>query len=376
MKLLATMASGLEAVTKKELQQLGYANLKVETGKVYFTGTAADIVQTNLWLRSADRIKIVLATFKATTFTALFDQVYNLAWDEWLPLDAAFPVKGRTVKSQLHSTPDVQAITKKAIVNKMAAIYHRRGRLPETGFEFPIEIRLLKNQAELTLDTTGSSLFKRGYRQEHGVAPLKENLAAALILLTPWRPQDAFCDPTTGSGTIAIEAAMIGRNIAPGLQRHFAFENFPWISPKILPSAQEQARAQIKPPEQLNIWASDIDGSMIDLARANAYQAGVLHDIQFKQIAVKDLVLSAQDGILIANPPYGHRLQEQAQVHHLYQQMGSNFQKLTTWSKYYLTSDLNFEKFYGYQATKRRKLYNGSLRTDLFQYWGQPTYKK
>lgn len=375
MKLLATMAAGLEAVTKKELQNLGY-QVQLKNGKAYFTGDLIDIVRTNVWLRSADRIKIVLKEFAATTFDELFENVRAFDWDQWLPLDAAFPVQGRSVHSQLHSQPDIQAITKKAIVEKMATVYHRQGWLPESGATFLIEIRLVKDQAEITLDTTGASLFKRGYRQEHGGAPLKENFAAALVLLTPWRANDPFCDPTTGSGTIAIEAAMIGRQIAPGLQRHFAFENFPWFKPELLVKVREQARSQIVPSGNLQISASDIDGRMIDLAKLNAYQAGVLHDIQFKQIAVKDLRLQAANGILIANPPYGKRMQDQVQARNLYQQMGSNFEKLTTWSKYYLSSDLQFEKYYGTKATKRRKLYNGALRTDLFQYWGHPTYKK
>lgn len=375
MKLLATMASGFEAITKKELQDLGY-QVQLENGKAYFEGELADIVNTNLWLRSADRIKIVLKEFTATTFDELFENVKSVSWDNWLPLDAAFPVKGRSVRSQLHSEPDIQALTKKAIVDKMTTVYHRHGWLPESGPTFQIEIRLVKDHAELTLDTTGESLFKRGYRQEHGGAPLKENFAAALVLLTPWRANDPFCDPTTGSGTIAIEAALIGRNVAPGLQRHFAFEKFPWFDSNLLTNAQEQARTQILPSGDLQIQASDIDGSMIDIAKLNAHQAGVLHDISFKQVAVKDLNITTDNGILIANPPYGKRMQDQKKARNLYQQMGDNFSKLTTWSKYYLSSDLEFEKYYGTKATKRRKLYNGALRTDFFQYWGHPTYKK
>ncbi|MBA1393060.1 class I SAM-dependent RNA methyltransferase, partial [Lactobacillus sp. XV13L] len=337
MKLLATMASGFEAITKKELQNLGY-QVQVENGKAYFEGGLEDIVKTNLWLRSGDRIKIVLKEFEALNFDDLFEEVKAVDWDRWLPLDAAFPVKGRSVKSQLHSVPDIQALTKKAIVDKMTTVYHRRGWLPESGSIFQIEIRLVKNQAELTLDTTGESLFKRGYRQEHGGAPLKENFGAALVLLTPWRASDPFCDPTTGSGTIAIEAALIGRNIAPGLKRHFAFEKFPWFDEQILTTARTQAQQQILPSGDLQIQASDIDGSMIDIAKLNAYQAGVLHDIQFKQIAVKDLQLTTDNGFLIANPPYGKRMQAQTQARQLYQQMGQNFEKLSTWSKYYLSS--------------------------------------
>ncbi|NVY95811.1 class I SAM-dependent RNA methyltransferase [Lactobacillus sp. DCY120] len=375
MKLVATMASGLEAVTKKELNQLGYQQLQVANGKIYFTGDQNDIVRTNLWLRSADRIKIVLQEFPARSFSELFDHVYAFDWDQWLPLDAEFPVQGRSVKSQLHHEPDIQSITKKAIVNKLAEVYHRHGRLPETGNLYPLEVRIVKDQVELTLDTTGSSLFKRGYRTEHGLAPLKENMAAALILLTPWRANDPFCDPMTGSGTIAIEAALIGRRIAPGLHRHFAFENFNWFDPQLLKHAQKQAQEMIKPSGELTILASDIDGQMIAMAQANAQAAGVFEDITFKQVAVKDLHLDLPNGILIANPPYGQRMQELELARQTYRQLGQLFSPQTTWSQYYLTSDLQFEKSFGRPATKKRKLYNGSLRTDYFQYWGHPNYQ-
>lgn len=368
MKLIATMSSGFESITKKELQDLGY-DVTTENGKVYFEGDYEDIAKTNLWLRSADRIKVVIATFEARSFEELFDKVNDIDWDYWLPLNAAFPIKARTVKSQLHSERDIQAITKKAIVNKMSDVYKRRGRLPESGATFQIETRIHKDVVEVTLDTTGDSLYKRGYRIEHGAAPMKENFAAALIMLTNWHADMPFVDPTTGSGTIAIEAALLAKNIAPGMLRHFSFENFDWFDPKILEKEKEAAKELQVAPE-LNIFASDIDGSMIDVAKLNAHGAGVLHDINFKQIAVKDLRIEGEDGVIISNPPYGQRMSDMESVRVLYKQMGDVFEAAgPSWSKYIVTSDLEFEQYYGKKATKKRKLYNGSIRTDYYQYW-------
>ena len=372
-QLVATMAAGLESVTTKELKALGIQT-RTENGKVYFEGDDKTIALTNVWLRSADRIKIVVGQFKALTFDALFEGVKALPWDHYLPLDAAFPVEGRAVRSQLHSEPDVQAITKKAIVEKMSAVYHRTTRLPETGATYPLEVSILKDIATLTLDTTGSSLFKRGYRIAKGEAPLKENFAAALIMLTNWHPDMPFVDPTTGSGTIAIEAALIGHNIAPGLQRQFTFENFGFFDQPVLQTVKDEAMDQADFDRELDIQASDINGDMIEMAKLNAQQAGLLHSIQFKQLAVKDFSTSKENGVIVANPPYGKRLNDQAMVRQLYAEMGQAFAPLTTWSKYILTSDMGFEKAYGSKATKRRQLYNGTIRTDLFQYWGKPNW--
>lgn len=366
-KLVATMASGFESITAKELQALGYETT-TENGRVLFEGEQEDIVRANLWLRSADRIKIILDDFKTTSFENLFDQIYAIDWPQYLPLNAKFPVNARSVKSKLFSTRDIQAISKKAIVNKMSDTYHRNGKLPESGNTFSIEVRIVKDIAEVTIDTTGDSLFKRGYRVEHGGAPLKENFAAALVMLTNWYPDKPFVDPTTGSGTIAIEAAMIGKNIAPGLNRNFLFEGFDWFDSDIITKEKIAARNLIN-DNKLNIFASDIDQNMIDVAKLNASNAGVLHDITFKQVALKDLKIADTNGVLISNPPYGKRMKDEEQVHKLYAEMGANFEQLDHWSKYYLTSDLSFEDAYGKKATKRRKLYNGALRTDLFQYW-------
>lgn len=369
-KLIATCAAGIESIVGNELKHLGY-KVNVENGRVRFDGDVADIAKTNLWLRTADRIKIVVGEFTAKTFEELFQGVESLNWEDFLPLDAEFPVAGKSQKSTLHNVPSVQAITKKAIVTKMSTVYHRRTKLPETGALYPIEVAINKDKVLITLDTTGSSLFKRGYRVNKGGAPLKENMAAALVLLARWYPEMPFVDPVCGSGTIPIEAALIGCNIAPGLKRNFAFEDWDWVDKDIIKQAREQAQAAIKKDIDLDISGYDIDGSMIEIAKENAVQAGVQDIVNFKQMAVKGFKTDKINGVIVANPPYGERLSDKEHVHQLYQQMGKLYQPLTSWSKYILTSDLQFEQFYGTKATKRRKLYNGSLRTDFFQYWGK-----
>jgi putative N6-adenine-specific DNA methylase len=366
--LMAACAAGLESVTGNELRHLGY-QVQVENGRVRFSGTLRDILKTNLWLRSADRIKIILAEFPAQTFDELFENTKKFAWDEFLPFGVQFPVAGRSQKSILHSVPDIQSIVKKAIVDKMAQVYHRHGFLPETGAKYPVEIALNKNQAMLTLDTTGSSLFKRGYRLEKGPAPLKENFAAALILLAHWYPEKPFVDPVCGSGTLPIEAALLGHQIAPGFKRKFLCEDWSWMPAELAQEVRDEAADLADYDRKLQIFGFDIDGKMIAISRLNARQAGLSKEIYFKQQAVKDFKTTLENGVIVANPPYGKRLSDQASVHQLYQQLGAAFRPLTTWNKYILTSDLDFEKYYGKKAAKRRKLYNGYLRTDLFQYW-------
>ncbi len=368
--LIAACAAGIESVVGNELRHLGY-QVQVENGRVRFQGTIEDVLKTNLWLRTADRIKIVMAEFPAKTFDQLYEETKQVAWDELLPMDAAFPVAGRSQKSQLHSVPDVQGIVKKAVVDKLAQVYHRHGHLPETGAVFPLEVAINKDQVLLTLDTTGSSLFKRGYRIEKGPAPLKENFAAALIYLAHWYPEKPFIDPVCGSGTLPIEAALIGHNIAPGFKRNFTCETWPWVAAELSQRIREEAADLADYDRKLEITGLDIDGQMITISRLNARQAGLSKEITFKQQAVKDFKTTLTEGVIVANPPYGQRLSDQREVRQLYQQMGEVFRPLTTWNKYFLTSDLLFENFYGQRANKRRKLYNGALRTDLFQYWGK-----
>lgn len=368
--LMATAAAGLESLVGKELERLGYEH-QVENYRVRFDGTQKDILNTNIWLRTADRIKIIVGEFDATTFDQLFEGVKALPWEDYLNYDSEFPVAGRSKKSELFSVPDVQAITKKAIVNRLQEAYHIRTRLPENGYFAQLEVMIDKDHVMVTLDTTGESLFKRGYRVNKGGAPLKENFAAALVLLTNWHPGRPFVDPTTGSGTIAIEAALIGRNIAPGLIRDFDIESMDWFDKKLSDEVRDAAEAQADYDRTLDIEGFDIDENMVDIARENAKHAGLGQDITFKQLAAKDWTTDKLNGVLVTNPPYGERLGELEAARELYEQMGSVYRNLPSWSKYILTSDLEFEKSYGEKATKRRKLYNGALRVDYFQYWGK-----
>ncbi|MGO2626318.1 MAG: THUMP domain-containing class I SAM-dependent RNA methyltransferase [Leuconostoc mesenteroides] len=368
--LMATAAAGLESLVGKELERLGYEH-QVENYRVRFDGTQKDILNTNIWLRTADRIKIIVGEFDATTFDQLFEGVKALPWEDYLNYDSEFPVAGRSKKSELFSVPDVQAITKKAIVNRLQEAYHIRTRLPENGYFAQLEVMIDKDHVMVTLDTTGESLFKRGYRVNKGGAPLKENFAAALVLLTNWHPDRPFVDPTTGSGTIAIEAALIGRNIAPGLIRDFDIESMDWFDKKLSDEVRDAAEAQADYDRTLDIVGFDIDENMVDFARENAKHAGLGQDITFKQLAAKDWTTDKLNGVLVTNPPYGERLGELEAARELYEQMGSVYRNLPSWSKYILTSDLEFEKSYGEKATKRRKLYNGALRVDYFQYWGK-----
>ncbi|MBZ1527370.1 class I SAM-dependent RNA methyltransferase [Leuconostoc mesenteroides] len=368
--LMATAAAGLESLVGKELERSGY-EYQVENYRVRFDGTQKDILNTNIWLRTADRIKIIVGEFDATTFDQLFEGVKALPWEDYLNYDSEFPVAGRSKKSELFSVPDVQAITKKAIVNRLQEAYHIRTRLPENGYFAQLEVMIDKDHVMVTLDTTGESLFKRGYRVNKGGAPLKENFAAALVLLTNWHPDRPFVDPTTGSGTIAIEAALIGRNIAPGLIRDFDIESMDWFDKKLSDEVRDAAEAQADYDRTLDIEGFDIDENMVDIARENAKHAGLSQDITFKKLAAKDWTTDKLNGVLVTNPPYGERLGELEAARELYEQMGSVYRNLPSWSKYILTSDLEFEKSYGEKATKRRKLYNGALRVDYFQYWGK-----
>ena len=369
--LVATAASGMEALVGKELRAMGI-ECQVENGRARFKGTMETIAQANLWLRTADRIKIVVGEFDAFSFDELFEKVKALPWEDLLPLDAEFPVAGKSIKSKLYSTPDCQAITKKAIVNRLREYYHRPASVPlaETGALYKLEVALLKDHVMVTLDTTGPSLFKRGYRLEKGGAPLKENMAAALVQLTNWRKDRPLVDPVCGSGTICIEAALIGHNIAPGFNRDFACEAWDWFPKEVFEKVRTEADEAADYDVELDIMGMDINGRMIEIAKANAEEIGLGDSIVFKQQALKDFTTEKEYGVILANPPYGERLGEEESVRRLYKEMGQVFRPLKTWSKYILTSDLLFEEFYGEKTTKKRKLYNGALRTDLFQYWG------
>ncbi|KXT66518.1 THUMP domain-containing class I SAM-dependent RNA methyltransferase [Streptococcus gallolyticus] len=371
--LVATAAAGLEAVVGREIRDLGI-DCQVENGKVRFQGDVRTIATTNLWLRAADRIKIVVGEFPARTFEELFQGVYKLDWENYLPLGAKFPIsKAKCVKSKLHNEPSVQAISKKAVVKKLQKVYHRPEGVPlqENGAEFRIEVSILKDKATVMIDTTGASLFKRGYRVEKGGAPIKENMAAAIIELSNWYPDKPFIDPTCGSGTFCIEAAMIGMNIAPGFNRDFAFEEWNWVDDDLVQQVRDEAEEKANYDIELDISGFDIDGRMIDIAKKNAEEAGLADVIKLKQMRLQDLKTDKINGVIVSNPPYGERLLDDKAVDILYNEMGQTFSPLKTWSKFILTSDEQFERKYGSQADKKRKLYNGTLRVDLYQFYGE-----
>ena len=371
--LVATSAAGLEAIVGREIRDLGI-ECQVENGKVHFQGDVRTIITTNLWLRAADRIKIVVGEFPARTFEELFQGVYALDWENYLPLGAKFPIaKAKCVKSKLHNEPSVQAISKKAVVKKLQKVYHRPDGVPlqENGAEFKIEVSILKDKATVMIDTTGASLFKRGYRVEKGGAPIKENMAAAIIELSNWYPDKPFIDPTCGSGTFCIEAAMIGMNIAPGFNRDFAFEAWNWVDADLVQQVRDEAEAKADYDIELDISGFDIDGRMIEIAKKNAQEAGLADVIQLKQMRLQDLKTDKINGVIISNPPYGERLLDDKAVDILYNEMGQTFAPLKRWSKFILTSDEQFERKYGSQADKKRKLYNGTLRVDLYQFYGE-----
>ncbi|HER0922261.1 TPA: class I SAM-dependent RNA methyltransferase [Streptococcus pyogenes] len=372
-RLVATAAAGLEAVVGKEVRALGF-DCQVENGKVYFEGDVEAIVKTNLWLRAADRIKIIVRQFPARTFEELFQGVFALDWGNYLPLGAKFPIsKAKCVKSKLHNEPSVQAITKKAVVKKLQKHFHRPEGVPlqEVGSTFNIEVSILKDQATIMIDTTGSSLFKRGYRVQKGGAPIKENMAAAILALSNWFPDKPLVDPTCGSGTFCIEAAMIGMNIAPGFNRSFAFEEWSWVDKDMVQQVRDDAEQEANYEIELDISGFDIDGRMIEIAKSNAEEAGLSDVITFKQMRLQDFRTDKVNGVVISNPPYGERLLDDKAVDILYNEMGQTFAPLKTWSKFILTSDELFELKYGQKADKKRKLYNGTLKVDLYQFYGE-----
>ncbi|MCK1208177.1 class I SAM-dependent RNA methyltransferase [Streptococcus uberis] len=372
-KLVATVAAGLESVVGKEMRALGF-DCQVDNGKVYFEGDIKAIAKTNLWLRSADRIKIIVGQFPARTFEELFQGVYALDWENYLPLGAKIPIsKARCVRSKLHNEPSVQAISKKAVVKKLQKHYHRPEGVPlqEIGSEFNIEVSILKDQATIMIDTTGSSLFKRGYRSQKGGAPIKENMAAAILELSNWYPDKPLVDPTCGSGTFCIEAALIGMNIAPGFNRSFAFEEWSWVDKGDINSVRDEAESLANYDIKLDISGFDIDGRMVEIAKKNAEEAGLADVITFKQMRLQDFRTDKVNGVIVSNPPYGERLLDDKAVDILYNEMGQTFKPLKTWSQFILTSDEAFEKKFGRQADKKRKLYNGTMKVELYQFFGE-----
>jgi putative N6-adenine-specific DNA methylase len=369
LELIATAAFGLEAVVARELKELGYHDMMVENGRVTFRGDEEAICRTNLWLRSADRILLKMGEFTATSFEELFEQTKSLPWPDWLPENAEFPVDGKSIKSKLFSISDCQAIAKKAIVEKMKQKYGRSW-FDEDGPLYKVEVALLKDRATLTIDTSGPGLHKRGYRKLTAAAPLRETLAAALILLSKWSADRPLADPFCGSGTIPIEAALIGLNIAPGINRTFAGEGWPNIPAPLWHQARVEARSKIADDRTLRIFATDIDEEVLSLARYHARQAGVQSHIHFQRQPFADFRSRFDYGFMICNPPYGERMGEISESESIYREMKAVLGRMSTWSLFLLTSYLGFESILGRKADKKRKLYNGRIQCNLYQYSG------
>lgn len=376
-RLIAPCHFGLEAVLKREVLNLGYEIDCVEDGRVTFLTDLAGIARANIFLRTADRILLQVGKFHAETFDDLFEGIKAIPWENYLTEDARFWVtKASTTKSRLFSASDIQSIAKKAMVERMKKKYHIQW-FQETGASYPVRIFLLKDEVTVGLDTSGDPLHKRGYRQLTSKAPLTETLAAALILLTPWKKDRILVDPFCGSGTIPIEAAMIGANIAPGMNRSFMAENWKnLISKKDWYEAIEEANDLIEEDVSMDIQGYDIDGKMIKAARQNAADAGVDHLIHLQRREVKDLRHPKKYGFVITNPPYGERLEEKEALPELYSQIGQVFAELDTWSKYIITSYEDAEKYIGKKATKNRKIYNGMLKTYYYQFLGPKPPKR
>lgn len=365
--LIATATFGLEAVVARELKDLGY-EVNVKDSKVEFKGDARDICRANLWLRSADRVLIKMGEFEALTFDELFEKTKALPWEDILAENASFPVNGKSIKSTLFSISDCQAIVKKAIVERLKTKYNRSW-FEESGPKYTIEVGLLKDIATLTIDTSGAGLHKRGYRELTSDAPLKETLAAAMVQLSFWNPERLLIDPFCGSGTILIEAAMKSLNIAPGLNRQFDSMKWPQISDKLWVDAVAEARDNIKKSD-FRILGFDIDEKVLEIARQCALKAGVSQNIDFHKLNVSQLSTKKKYGCIICNPPYGERMGEALEAEKIYRVMGEVFSSLDTWSFYVLTSNENFERLFGRKCDRKRKLYNGRIKVDYYQFYG------
>ncbi len=376
-ELIAPCHFGLESVLKREIYDLGYEITSVEDGKVTFEGDAEAICRANINLRTAERVLLKVGQFKAYTFTELFDQTKNLPWEELIPEDGKFWVtKANSVNSKLFSSSDIQSIVKKAIVERLKSKY-KVGWFKEDGNSYPLRVTIIKDVVTIAIDTTGNSLHKRGYRPASGKAPISESLAAALIMLTPWKKDRILVDPFCGSGTFPIEAAMIAANIAPGLNREFTAEEWTNIIPKKeWYNAIEEANDAIDMNIETDIQGFDIDEAVIRIARQNSVNAGVDKLIHFQQREVAKLSNAHRYGFIITNPPYGERLEEKEALPAIYGALGRQFRQLDSWSAYVITSYTDAEKYFGRKADKNRKIYNGMLKTYFYSFIGPKPPKK
>ncbi len=360
---------GTEAFVSREVRRLGYETTSVEDGRVTFLGDYEAICRANLWIRTGERVLIKLAEFKAESFEELFEGVYNAPWQEWLPVDARFPVKGYCLKSQLASVPSCQAIIKKAAAKKLGTIYGIE-QLPEDGSLYQIQFSIMKNRVTIMIDTSGDPLHKRGYRKLSNAAPLRETIAAAMVTMSYWKFEQPLLDPFCGSGTIPIEAAMFKRNIAPGLSREFAAEKFKNIPDKLWAKAREEARDMVH-NVPLEIYASDIDPECVELTNANAENAGVADFINISRADARKVFIDKPNGSIICNPPYGERMGDVKECEKLYRDIGKNFSRFNNWAKYILVPNESFEKLFGEKASKKRKIYNGMLKCNIYQFYSK-----
>ena len=368
-ELYAPCHFGMEAVLKREIIDIGYEISKVEDGRVYFFGDDEAIVRANLWLRTTERVLINVGSFKADTYDELFEKTKAIDWSEYLAKDAKFWVsKASSVKSKLFSPSDIQSIVKKAIVEKMKSIYNISW-FQEDGAEYPLRVSIYKDVVTLGLDTTGVSLHKRGYRTKVAKAPITETLAAALIMLTPWKKDRILIDPFCGSGTFAIEAAMMAMNMAPGLNREFLSQNWEnMINRKLWYELIDEASEEVDEDVRPDIQAYDIDEAVLKAARENAANAGVSIHIQKRDVS--ELTHAKKYGFIITNPPYGERLEDKESLPPLYKILGERFKALDNWSLYMITSYEDCEKYIGRKANKNRKVYNGMIKTYFYQFEG------
>ena len=373
MKFAVPCLFGLEGIASDELKRLDIPGVLAENGRVLFTGGVAEMAKANVCLRTGERVLLILAEFTAKTFEELFQGVYQCNLEDFIPSDGQFPVKGHCLNSQLMSVPDCQAIVKKAASKRLGEKY-KMSWLPETGVKYQLQFAIMQDKVTLYLDTSGVGLHKRGYRAVGNEAPLRETLAAAMVMLTRYRGRDFFWDPFCGSGTIPIEAALIAKNRAPGLKRRFAAESFAWSQQDIW----EQIRTEAKDKEfrgDYRILGSDNDPKCVSLSMANAKKAGVADIITFQDGDATKMSLPAQEGILVCNPPYGQRMLEQQSAQRLYGALGRHLKFANGWKKYIITSEPEFEHYFGRRADKKRKLYNGMIKCDYYMYTDQARKK-
>lgn len=366
-QLVATCLFGLEHLLGEEIDALGYERVSTIDGRVTFIGDEEAVALSNIFLRYAERVFIKLGSFHASSFEELFEGTRALNWPDFIGARDAFPVKGHSIKSQLTSIPDCQKIVKKAVVRSMSSRYGIE-IFPEDGVKYQIEFFILNDQATLMIDTSGVALHKRGYRRESNAAPIRETLAAAIAATSRPREEVLLWDPMCGSGTIAIEAAMIMKNIAPGVNRHFAAEAFPFIPERIWKNAREEAKDGER-VTKFEVFASDIDAECVELAKKNAFKAGVSDVVRTFQCDCRKISAPGRRGTIVTNPPYGERLGSAREVERLYKEIGEHFRSLSPWQVYVITSHPSFEKLYGRKADKVRKLYNGMIPCYLYQFF-------